>query len=92
MIVPYKNMMERGARLALTRQPIIPDARLMIESAEVQESIPILIFKNYYPAEVQPIVNSTSGMTAEQIENAIAEGNLEPNDFINNTYVIGSAL
>ena len=92
MNVPYKSMMNSVAMNALTKPPIIPDARLMIESAEVQESIPILIFKNYYPAEVQPIVNSTSGMTAEQIENAIVEGNLEPNDFINNTYVIGSAL
>lgn len=92
MNVPYKSMMNSVAINALTKPPIIPDVRLMIESAEVLESIPILIFKNYYPSEVQPIVDSTASMTAEQINNAIVSGDLEPNDFINNTYVIGSAL
>ena len=47
MNVPYKSMMNSVAMNALTKPPIIPDARLMIESAEVQESIPILIFKNW---------------------------------------------
>lgn len=88
----YREMLNYQALSVLIKPPCLPDYKLMIGSAERLDSLPLVIYKNYMPAQAKPLVRATSDMPAEQLDPDFVGKTYEPDDFIQDTFFIGDAL
>lgn len=89
----YRQILDNIAVNSLVKAPNIPDFHLMVGSAEFLAPLPVM-FENtaQIPTEIVNNMNDLSGMDNEDIKNAIAENELEINDFNWNMALIGSGL
>lgn len=89
----YGQVLNRFALQSLQKLPNIPDFHLMVGSAEVLTSLPLLIYEN---AKIpKPIVNNMEDikkLSNEEIAEAIANNNLEVNDLNWNLALLGNGL
>lgn len=89
----YRGIINGIALNTLIKNPNIPDFHLMVGSAETLAPLPLLVYENArVPAEVVQTMNMVSDKSSEEIEQAIANNQLEVNDLNWNIALIGSGL
>ena len=89
----YRQIIDRFALNQLIKMPNIPDFHLMIGSAEELNGLPLLVYENAkVPSEVAENMAITSQKTNEEIQEMIANNDLEVNDLNWNLALLGSGL
>ena len=89
----YRAYLDTFALMSVSKAPNIHDYHLMVGSAEDLSPLPILVAQNAtVPNSVVENMAKVNNMTNEQIEQAIANNQLEVNDMNWNTATIGSPL
>lgn len=89
----YRQVLNGFAIKSLAKRPNIPDFHLMVGSAECLESLPVLVYNNAsVPVEVVQNLQMANSMSNDEIAQAIADGNLEPDDLSWNKALLGSGL
>ena len=89
----YRQVIDRFALNQLIKNPNIPDFHLMVGSAEILDSLPLLVYKNAsIPSEIAGNMKITEEKTNEEIEQMISNNELEVNDLNWNLALLGSGL
>lgn len=89
----YRQIIDRFALNQLIKLPDIPDFHLMIGSAEELDGLPLLVYENAkVPNEVAGNMAKASKYTNEEIQEMIANNDLEVNDLNWNLALMGSGL
>ena len=89
----YRNILDAFALKTLAKMPNIPDFHLMVGSAEEHSPMPLLVYeKSVLPSQLVNNFKVTQNMTNEEIESAIANGQLEVNDLNYNVALIGLGI
>ena len=89
----YRQVIDRFALNQLIKNPIIPDFHLMVGSAEILDSLPLLVYEHAsIPSEIAGNMKITEEKTNEEIEQMISNNELEVNDLNWNLALLGSGL
>ena len=89
----YRQVIDRFALNQLIKMPNIPDFHLMIGSAEELNGLPLLVYENAkVPSEIAENMAVTSQKTNEEIQEMIANNDLEVNALNWNLALLGSGL
>lgn len=89
----YREVLDSFALGVLLKPPAIPDFHLMVGSAEQLDSLPLLVYENYkIPGEVVENMNDIQKKNSEEIQQAIADNELEVNDLNWNLAFLGGGL
>ena len=88
----YRKILNGIALGVLLKAPEIPDYHLMVGTAEHLDSVPLLINQTKIPTKVAENLEKVNTLSNETIEQALAAGTLEINDFNGNTAILGSMI
>lgn len=89
---PYRNILNNIAFGVLAQPVQLPDYRLAIGNGEKLDSIPILIFTDYYLPQGKPMVIPVSDMSFEQVSSNLTGAKLKQEDFPTKDFYLGSAI
>lgn len=88
----YRQVLDSFALHTLMKNPDIPDYHLMVGSAEMMDSLPVMIYQDFVPAQYAPLVREMKDLSTEQIQEGFDSGQLTIDDFIDTTFFLGDAL
>lgn len=86
----YKNILNMQGLKSLAKAPYMPDFHLMVAHAEDLTPQPVVIFKDFMPA--QTVAMLPDGMDYEDVQANLASGKLTIDDFFQNVYPLGDAI
>lgn len=90
--INYKGIVNRFGLQQLVRPVAIPDFHLMVGSAEYLASMPVLVYQDYLEMIPTALQKPITDISYEQAQTGIENGELSPDDFVQNTFYIGSPL
>ena len=89
----YRQVIDAFALQSLAKAPSIPDYHLMVGSAEVLDSLPLLVYeKATIPKGLVSNMQELKQLDNEEIQQAIADGELEVNDLNWGLALLGNGL
>lgn len=89
----YRQIIDKHGLQSLVKKPNIPDFHLMVGSAENISPLPLVIVNTYkIPQQVINNMEELKNLSSEEVEQAIANNNLEVNDLNWNLALIGNGL
>lgn len=88
----YQNFLNFMGLKAKTKIATIPDPKLMVGSAESLAPQNVLVYKNYTGAHYNILTKQLNNIENTQAEYGISDGQLSPDDFVQNTYYIGEPV
>lgn len=90
--IDYRKIINQFGLQQLTRNISIPDFHLMVGSAEYLASMPVLVYNDYLEAIPEPLQKPITDLNYEQAQAGMTNGELTVDDFVSNTFYIGSPL
>lgn len=90
--VNYKGIVNAFALQQLVKPVFIPDYHLMVGSSEYLASMPMLVYQDYLDVIPEPLQKNLTDFSYEQAQTGIENGELTPDDFVGNTFYMGSPL
>ena len=89
----YRQVLNGFALNSLAKVPNIPDYHLMVGSAELLDSLPLLVYeKAKIPAGLVTNMKVVKELSNEELNEAIANNELEVNDVSWNLALLGNGL
>lgn len=88
----YRKVINGIALGVLLNNPDIPDYHLMVGTAEHLDGLNLMISQTKIPKKVADGLEKVTTLSNETIEQAIADGTLEINDYSSNNAILGSMI
>ena len=88
----YRGIINRAGATVLLKCPEIPDAKLMVGSAENLASVPLLLYNDLSSAIPKPLTAPIDQMKNEDVRTKLNGETLTVDDFVNNTFYVGRAV
>lgn len=90
--INYRGIIDNFAINQLAKPVNIPDFRLMVGSSEYLASLPVMVYQDYLNVIPEPLQKPITDISYEKAQQGITNGEITPDDFVSNTFWMGSAL